>query len=66
MVAGSAAVLSRMARAGIGTLGPASGLAALAGVVQQHGAPPLVRTVYSFYITIVYTNTNLLVILWFE
>ena len=43
MVAGSAAVLSRMERAGIGTLTPATGLAALAGMLQQPGAPPLVK-----------------------
>jgi hypothetical protein len=43
MVAGSAAVLSRMERAGIGTLTPATGLAALAGLMQQRGAPPLVK-----------------------
>lgn len=42
MVAGSAAVLSRMARAGIGTVSPAAGLTALAGIVHAHEAPPLV------------------------
>jgi hypothetical protein len=43
MVAGSAAVLSRMERAGLGMLTPATGLAALAGVLHQRGAPALVK-----------------------
>ncbi len=42
MVASSAAVLGRMRRAGIATVGPAAGLAALAGIIAQSQPLPQV------------------------